>query len=232
MPTKRTDGGRVFWGLILILLGGLFLLDQMGRLDFGNVMSTYWPVILILIGLSIIIGNGFRRIGGGLIFILLGAFFQLRELGYLHEDVWHYAWPVLIVLAGLWLLFGGVFKHRAHAGFPVDAGSDMDITAILSGQNRHFTSAGFRGGHATAVMGGAEIDLTGATLEGGKAAVELTAIMGGIDLRVPRDWKVVLDATPIMGGVSDERKNINDTEAKATLYVKATAIMGAVEIKG
>jgi hypothetical protein len=231
MPAKRTDGGRVFWGLILILLGGLFLLDQLGRLDFGDVMSTYWPVIIILIGLSTILGNGFRRVGGGLILILIGVFFQARELGYLPENIWHYAWPVLIILVGLWLLFGGVFRRRAHPAFPVDAGTDMDITAILSGQNRRFNAASFKGGRATAVMGGVEIDLTEATLEGGQATIELTAIMGGIDLRVPRDWRVVINATPILGGVSDERKNVMDAAPKATLYVKATAIMGGVEIK-
>ncbi|MCX6561571.1 MAG: DUF5668 domain-containing protein [Candidatus Aminicenantes bacterium] len=231
MPAKRTDGGRVFWGLLLILMGVLFLLDQMGRLNFGDIMSTYWPVIIILVGLSTMIGSGFRRIGGGLFLVLLGTFFQLRELGILREDIWHYAWPALIILVGIWILFGGIFRHRTHPAFPVDAGSDMDVTAILSGQDRRFTSAGFKGGHATAVMGGAEIDLTEATLEGGKATVELTAIMGGIDLRVPRDWKVVIDATPILGGVSDSRKNIADADAKSTLYIKATAILGGVEIK-
>jgi hypothetical protein len=231
MPTRRTDGGRVFWGLILILMGGLFLLDQMGRLNFGDVMSTYWPVIIILVGLSTIIGSGFRRMGGGLFLVLLGTFFQLRELGLLHEDIWHYAWPGLIILAGVWILFGGIFRHRTHPAFPVDAGSDMDVTAVFSGQERRFTSPGFKGGHATAVMGGIEIDLTGATLEGGKATVELTAIMGAVEMRVPRDWKVVLDATPILGAAADKRNNVMDADAKATLYIKATAIMGGIEIK-
>ncbi len=232
MSETRKDGGRIFWGLILILLGGLFLLDQMDKLDFGDVMSTYWPVIIMLIGLSTIVGNGFRRVGGGLFLLLLGAFFQARELGYLQEDVWHHVWPALIILLGLWILFGGLLRRRGHGAFPVDAGKDMDVTAILSGQERRFNAAGFKGGHVTAVMGGAEIDLTEASLENGQATVELTAIMGAVELRVPRDWKVIINATPIMGGVSDERKNVSDAEAKATLYVKATAIMGGIEIKG
>jgi hypothetical protein len=231
MPARRTDGGRVFWGLMLILLGGLFLLDQMGRIHFGDVMSTYWPVIIILVGLSTMIGSGFRKVGGGLFLVLLGGFFLLRELGYLREDIWHYAWPALIILAGIWILFGGIL-HRRPAGFPAHAGADMDITAILSGQERRITSTAFKGGRATAVMGGAEIDLTGATLDGGKATIELTAIMGAVEVRVPGNWKVVLDATPILGGVSDERKNVADAQATSTLYVKATAIMGGIEIKG
>lgn len=42
-------------GLILITLGLLFLLDNMGYLDFGEIISTYWPLILVLIGIRIIL---------------------------------------------------------------------------------------------------------------------------------------------------------------------------------
>ena len=227
----RPDGGRIFWGLILIIVGGLFLLDKMDRLDFGHVASTYWPVILILIGVAAILSSGFRRWGPGLFFIILGSVFQLRELGYLHRDVWHYLWPALIILAGIWILFGSLFRRGRSVAFPVDFGRDMDISAVLSGQERRFAAPNFKGGRATAVMGGVEVDLTEATLEGGKAAVELTAIMGSVELRVPRDWEVILNATPILGGVEDSRKRVSKDEAKATLYVKGTAIMGGIEIK-
>ena len=43
-----------FWGFILILLGLLFLLQNLGYLDVGEVIRRYWPVILILIGLRIL----------------------------------------------------------------------------------------------------------------------------------------------------------------------------------
>jgi hypothetical protein len=231
MSNHRPDGGRIFWGLVLILIGGLFLLDQMDKLDFGNVMSTYWPVILILIGLSTLFSSGFRKLGSGLFFILLGGFFLLRELGYLHHDIWQYIWPALIILAGVWVLFGSLFRHRGPSSFPVDAGNDMDISAVMSGQERRFNSPAFKGGRATAVMGGIEIDLTGSNLDGGKAAVELTAIMGSVELRVPKDWKLIINSTPILGGIDDKRRSVPESEAKATLYVKATAIMGGIEIK-
>ena len=45
--------------IILITLGILFLLDNLGFASFGDIISTYWPVILILIGVRI-----FFRYGG------------------------------------------------------------------------------------------------------------------------------------------------------------------------
>lgn len=44
--------------LILITLGILFLLDNLGVASFGDIISTYWPVILILIGVRIFFRYG------------------------------------------------------------------------------------------------------------------------------------------------------------------------------
>jgi len=232
MPQNRPNAGRVFWGLVLIAFGVLFLLDQLGRTDFGDIIGTYWPVILILIGISIFIGNGFRRPGGALFFILLGALFLLQNLDILEYDIWHYLWPAAIILLGLWLILRPAFRARGGDKAPVIKESDIDLTCIFSGQERKIQSTQFKGGRMTAVFGGCDVDFVGAGLEGGKATVEATAIFGGVDIIVPREWHVVLDGTPILGGVSDERRQpIAPAEAKATLYVKGTAIFGGVSVK-
>ncbi len=44
--------------LILITLGILFLLDNLGVADFGSIITTYWPLILILIGIRIFFRYG------------------------------------------------------------------------------------------------------------------------------------------------------------------------------
>ena len=93
--------GAEFLAMILIIVGALFLADRMGGFDFGYMISTYWPVIFIVLGLSILIGSGFRRAGIGVFFIVFGAFFLLSELGILDHDVWQYIWPAGIILLGL-----------------------------------------------------------------------------------------------------------------------------------
>jgi len=46
---------NLLWGIILIFFGLLFLLDNFNIMDFGDIVSTFWPVILILIGAKIIL---------------------------------------------------------------------------------------------------------------------------------------------------------------------------------
>jgi len=231
MSHHRGHQGRIFWGLVLVILGVLFLLDQMDRLDFGYIISTYWPVILIALGLSILVGNRFRHQGPGLFFIVFGVFFLLAELDVLRYSAWHYIWPALIIIIGLWLIFRPAFRYSSREKLPEIKENDMDITAVFSGMKRRVESQNFRGGKAAAVFGGIEIDFSQAKLDEAKATVELTAIFGGITIRVPREWKVVLDGTPLLGAIEDKHHGLPDAEAKATLYVKGTAIFGGIEIK-
>ncbi len=103
MNEHKTQG-RIFWGLLLIVLGVIFLLDQMGRLDFGDLIGRYWPVIFILIGISILLSNNFRNAGSGIFFILFGTFFLLLRLRIFDQAVWHYLgrWPSSRSDCGSW----------------------------------------------------------------------------------------------------------------------------------
>jgi hypothetical protein len=47
--TKRR-GGKVFWGLVLILVGVLILLDNLGYLR--HEIIRFWPVLVIIWGIK------------------------------------------------------------------------------------------------------------------------------------------------------------------------------------
>jgi len=49
---NRSSG--IWWGIILIAIGGLLLLDNMYIADVGELLHTYWPVLLIIWGLSVL----------------------------------------------------------------------------------------------------------------------------------------------------------------------------------
>jgi hypothetical protein len=137
---------------------------------------------------------------------------------------------LLIIAAGLWIIFKPKPKGFGENA-PVIKQDDMGAFVIFSGLKRRFESDKFRGGKATAMLGGLDLDLTQAKLQENQATVELTAILGGIDLRVPRDWKVVVDSSAILGAVDDKHSSVAATTVQPTLYVKATAILGGIDIK-
>lgn len=50
-----------FWPVIIILVGGLLLLSNLGILPLGElkaILAKWWPLILILIGVSALLKKG------------------------------------------------------------------------------------------------------------------------------------------------------------------------------
>jgi predicted membrane protein len=226
----RDYQGRIFTGLLVILIGVLFLFGNLGKLDVGEVFSTYWPLFLVFIGLWHLVTHNFRDTGFGILLIVVGGFFMLVNWDVLGGNVWSYFWPLLIIAAGLWIIFKPGFKH--HKGeVPSIKEKDLDSFTIFSGIKRRIDSKEFRGGKATALFGGLDLDFNQAELADNKATVELTAVFGGIDIRVPEEWKVVVDSSSIFGGVEDKRKGVPKEEPETTLFIRATAIFGGIDIK-
>lgn len=231
--------GRIFWGFLLIILGSLFLFDQLGKLDFGDLVGRFWPVIFILLGLSILFSNNFRNAGPGLFFIIFGAAFLLIRLGVLDHAFWHYAWPLAIVGAGVWLLLrpsdggheGDKKGPEPGAATAGTTGDGLDIKQIFSGTSRRIDSQDFRGGVVEVIFGSAEIDLRGVRLSGGEANLALSVLFGGIELMVPHEWQVLVDGSPVLGSIESKKATIPDAGKTGTLRIKASALFGSIEIK-
>jgi hypothetical protein len=230
MSSPKHSSGRIFWGLALILVGVLFLLDHMGRLDFGDLIGRFWPLILVAAGVWHLVDSQFRDVVGGLFLVLIGAMFQLAKLEILGRSAWHYVWPGLIIILGIWVL-AGAFRRQAGPKVPTSKEDSLDALAIFSGLERRIESQNFRGGKATALLGGMDLDFTQARLAEGKASLELTAILGGIDVRIPRHIRVELDGNPVLGSIEDKHLYTAGSGEDQILYIKASAVLGGIEIK-
>ncbi len=51
--------GNIFWGIILVVLAALLLLQQQGLLK-GNIFEYFWPLFILAIGVTILLGAFFR----------------------------------------------------------------------------------------------------------------------------------------------------------------------------
>jgi hypothetical protein len=73
----RIRRGPLFWGLLLIPLGAIPLLERAGILDvsrFGDV-ARFWPLILVGIGVAILLGRGRAGLAGtAIVALIIGTF--------------------------------------------------------------------------------------------------------------------------------------------------------------
>ncbi len=222
--------GQVIIGILAIAFGVVFLLDNLDFWDIGRYIH-FWPTVFIVFGLLKIYDT--RTPSGlvvGAVLVMVGITMTLKRLG-LYYITWHNMWPVvliglgILVVAKAWTGRRGLSESGPEV---VEDESILNITAILGGFKRRVMSQEFRGGEITAIMGGCDIDLRNSSFQG-EAVLNVFAVCGGITVKVPADWTVVLNGTPILGGF-DER-TVAPPDSSKRLVVKGYAIMGGLEVR-
>jgi hypothetical protein len=108
--TNRRNGNNLFLGLILILIGILFLMQQIGSFNFRN----WWALFILIPSFGSFstawyafqknyrINEGVRAgLGAGLITLTLALIFLFN----LNWSTW---WPMMIIVPGLVTIFNGI----------------------------------------------------------------------------------------------------------------------------
>ena len=189
--------GRMLWGLIVLTLGVLWTLDNLGQIDASQVLR-WWPAVALAWGLLLLSGiNGRRRPVAGWIWTIVGGLSILRPLGVADADVTTF-WPVLLIVAGVTLVRRAWSGKEAAASLS-GGGPRIDASAFLAGSQRKIVTDAFSSADVNTVIAGTTLDLRPARLEGGKGVVDVFVMWGGIDLIVPPEWRVVSEVTPILG---------------------------------
>lgn len=230
--------GKYFFGIILILSGIVFLLEQFDIIYFGDIIRLYWPSILILIGLSGLFDRKSSKFGN-LIVIIIGIMFQVNKLELVEINMFKLFGPIILILLGLKIIFTKKIDIDKNISINIGSSSDnknitledrIDEFAMLGGIDTNNQSQEFKGGKATAILGGIELDLRGAKLYNNEAYLDITAIMGGVDILVPGEWRVEVKGVPILGGWSNKTRYNTDPNAPL-LKIKCFTMFGGIEVK-
>ena len=105
------------FGVILIGLGVIFLLQNFGIVDAGR-PGDWWPLILIGFGVSSLVApKDAGDASAGVVATAVGAFFLLRNfdvIDWRFQDIW----PAFLVLAGISLIARSVAERRSAPPSP------------------------------------------------------------------------------------------------------------------
>jgi len=221
-------GGQAVLGGAAVIIGALLLLDNFDILD-ARLYLRFWPVILIFFGGMKAFNSSYRggQIIGGAI-ALVGVLLLVRELGVTSFGLFE-LWPLILVLIGASLLFGGGPRRWMRATEGADARNTVNAFAVLGGVQQSYSTQDFQGGEASAIMGGIELDLRQAAMQAEQAVITMFAMWGGIKIRVPNTWSVLVQGVPFLGGFDDKTAKPTDPSARR-LIIRGTAVMGGVEL--
>lgn len=227
---KQTTDRRVWLGAILIILGGLFLLNSLEIFDFRfSRIFISWPFFFFIIGLYILF-NTEKKILGAIFSGLGGLFLLPRIFSWIHID-WSVVFPILLIAVGLYIILHRRKNLELRRGQIKE--DTFDDISIFGGGDKIVTSKNFKGGNITAIFGGSEINMTSCELAEGINTIDIFAMFGGTTIIVPKNWNVVVSVTSILGGFSN--KGIKDPtveiDTSRSLVIKGLVIFGGGEVK-
>ncbi len=216
--------GRIVVGMLLILLGTLFLLNNYNLFEIPYELFS-WEYFFILFGLLFFLLSKNKTVG--IVFIAIGLFNLVPEL-----------WPLILVLIGAYIIFGKRGRYHSYK-LSISHTSDGDKknyieqVSLFGGATKIMNSENFKGGNIVSIFGGSDINLSNCKLAEGENILEVTAIFGGVTIIVPQNWNVEIDLIPIFGGFGDKRRKDPNLvyEHNKTLIIKGVAIFGGGEIK-
>jgi len=102
---------QMMWGLVLIVVGLVFLLDRMGIAD-ADELWHYWPLLLVVAGINQTIGYpSAKEFTNGLWLVFIGLWLFAVFEGFLGLT-FRNSWPLFILMWGLQLVLGPVIARR------------------------------------------------------------------------------------------------------------------------
>lgn len=222
---------NILWGLLLIILGVIFGLNAMGFTDIDVFFDGWWTLFIIIpCGLGLVRE---REKTGNLIGLVIGVTLLLCCQDFLDfGTIAKLIFPALLVIFGVSLVLKAVGTDKGARRFIDDHKADTgsgEYCSTFSGQKLHFSGEHFQGAKLTAVFGSIELDLTGAIVDH-DVLIDATSIFGGIDITVPRNYRVRICSNSIFGGVDEEHPHATG-EGLITVYVNGSCMFGGVSIK-
>jgi len=107
MNEKKPLAGKLAFGLVLLLLGGLKFLDNIDVFD-ARPLWSYWPVLLIVFGAASEFDAIRKRRGdGGIILFAIGVWMLLGSEHFFNLT-YRTAFPVGIIIVGLGIILHAV----------------------------------------------------------------------------------------------------------------------------
>lgn len=197
-------GGNRTAGIVLIVVGGTFLIPEFFTVP-HEVRRIYWPLILVLTGILILMKQRDHRKWNN-----LGNGFNSSNNSSPNQP--------------------DPLDSTARS----ESFNTFDDFVIFGGREIFVNSPALAGGKATSIFGGIEFDLRKATLRSGGATIDCVSVFGGCGFKIPMDWNVRNEVTTIFGAFTDKRgETYNDRyyDPSKTLVIKGLSLFGGIEVK-
>lgn len=233
--------GRIFWGVFFVLAGATVIINQLGYFEKINIFSLILAIFIIAIVIRSMRHLVFSGIFFGIasIMILFGKPLGIENL---------VPWPVLAT--ALFLTIGcSVIFHKSvlnhartyHNKFRntnnpdnfgevvnVDDPNEFNYEVRFGSSIKYINSKCLKRADFSCSFGALKLFFDDTKLDKGGAILNLNASFSGVEIFVPKDWRIVNNANVSLSGF--EEKNRNNPTDNNTLTITGNISLSGVTI--
>lgn len=135
----------------------------------------------------------------------------------------------ILIAIGIRVIVGKDQNNYCNFGSSKSTSNEDHINEvnIFSSANKVIKSESFKGGKVVMIFSGGKIDLSQVNTTNKNIELEVVALFGGVQLVVPKSWKVNSQGTSIFGGYDTK---LEGEGGDITLNLKGSAVFGGVKI--
>ncbi|MDP4238668.1 MAG: DUF5668 domain-containing protein [Bacteroidota bacterium] len=194
-------------GVVLIFVGGFFIIPKViPGLD-GQFVHVYWPLLLIAAGIVILLQR---------ILYPRWGFESWGKDWHNHRHHHHY-------------------HHAHHYDYSKWDGTNgtggFSKNSVFASGDHIVLDPEFKGGELNAVFGGITLDLRRTSLPVGETLLDVNAVFGGITIFLPSDWYVETSLDAVFGGFQDNRLPKEPSDTSKKLIITGSCVFGGGELR-
>lgn len=197
---------HVISGVVLIFVGGFFIIPRIVPGLDGQFVHIYWPLLLIAAGIVILL----QRV----LYPRWGC--DTWERNWHNRNHHHH-------------------RHAHRYDYSKWEGAynpnGFSKNSVFGSGDHIVLDPEFKGGDLNAVFGGITLDLRRTNLPVGETMLEVNAVFGGVTIFLPSDWYVETHLDAVFGGFEDNRMPKEPLDTTRKLIITGSCVFGGGELR-
>jgi len=217
LSSSKSRGSSV----IGLMVGIMLLLWRLGFIPGGHIPGMLVALIFVLIGISIMSGSSQKEEQKQEQYQESYTYSRDQQSDQSYSGQEQYSQKTQYGNGAAW----GANDQTSYETCP------PHISAILAGRSVSCLNGLFNGTSIQAILGNIQLDLRQALIER-DVYVNVNLVLGGADIYLPENVRVICEARSILGDVRDVRRNSpNEPMIGPTIHITGNCILGGLELK-
>lgn len=216
---------KVLWGLLFITMAILMILGQI--IELPSVMTIAFTLFIgALLVESLFAKNIFFTLLMGAIIVVINK----ETLNIAEISNYSIIASSILLSIGLYIITGS--KKRTcdfkMEDISYEESDIININVSFGATIKYINSENFKKAFISCNFAGAQVYFDNATIQGDAAEIELDVSFSGVELYIPKNWKIINNVNVMLGEIEEKSRG---NETNKTVILTGKASLAGVEIK-